>query len=47
MHHKFCSKPPVAFDKMEVPKKATAMREQQLNEYDRLGRFTINIDPSG
>ena len=32
MHHKFCSNPPKASDKVEVPKKATTMREQQLNE---------------
>ena len=36
MHCKFCSKPPVAFNKVEVPKKATMMREQQLNEYERI-----------
>ena len=27
MHHKFCSNPQVAFDKVEVPKKATTMGE--------------------
>ena len=41
MHHRFCSNPPVAFDKISVPKKACTMglqgpglcpmREQQLN----------------
>ena len=36
MHHKFCSKPPVAFDKVEVPKKAMMMGERQLNEYERM-----------
>ena len=36
MHHKFCSKPPVAFNKIGVPKKAMTMREQQLNEYERM-----------
>ena len=35
MRHKFCSKPPVAFDKVEVPKKAMTMGERQLNEYKR------------
>ena len=33
MHLKFCSNPPVGFDKIRVPKKAMTMREQQLNEY--------------
>ena len=32
MHHRFCSNPPVAFDKIKVSKKACTMREQQLNE---------------
>ena len=36
MHHKFCSNPPVAFDKVEVPKKAMMMGERQLNEYERM-----------
>ena len=27
MHHNFCSSPPVAFGKVEVPKKATMMGE--------------------
>ena len=36
MHLKFCSKPLLCFDKMEVPKKACTMREQQLNEYERI-----------
>ena len=36
MHLKFCSKPPVAFDKVEVPKKAMMMGERQLNEYERI-----------
>ena len=36
MHHRFCSKPPAAFDKIRVSKKACTMREQQLNEYKRI-----------
>ena len=36
MHHKFCSNPPVRFDKIGVPKKACTMREQQLNEAERM-----------
>ena len=36
MHLKFCSNPPVAFDKIRVPKKATTLREQQLAEAERM-----------
>ena len=36
MHLKSCSNPPVAFDKIRVSKKACMMREQQLNEYERI-----------
>ena len=36
MHLRFCSKPPVAFDKIRVPKKATTLREQQLAEAERI-----------
>ena len=36
MHLKFCSKPPNGFDKVRVPKKACTMREQQLNEAERM-----------
>ena len=36
MHCRFCSKPPVAFDEIRVSKKACMMREQQLNEYQRI-----------
>ena len=36
MHHRFCSNPPVAIDKIRVPKKACTMREQQLAEADRM-----------
>ena len=35
-HHRFCSNPPVAFDKIGIPKKACMIREQQLNEYERM-----------
>ena len=37
MLRKFCSKPPRVFDETRVPKKATTLREQQLNEYERMG----------
>ena len=36
MHHRFCSNPPVAFNKIRVSKKACMMREQQLNEAERI-----------
>ena len=36
MHCRFCSKPPRAFDEIRVPKKACMMREQQLNEAERI-----------
>ena len=36
MHCRFCSNPPVAFDKIGIPKKAVTLREQQLNEAERI-----------
>ena len=36
MHLRFCSNPPVAFDKIRVPKKATTLREQRLAEAERM-----------
>ena len=39
LHLKFCSKPPVAFDKIGIPKKVTKMREQQLNDYEMMKKF--------
>ena len=36
MHLRFCSNPAVAFDKISVPKKACTIREQQLNEAERI-----------
>ena len=36
IHHRFCSNPPVAFDKIGVSKKAVTQREQQLNEAERI-----------
>ena len=36
MHLKFCSNPPVGFDKIRVPKKACMMREQQFNEAEKM-----------
>ena len=36
IHRRFCSNPPVAFDKIGIPKKACTIRKQQLNEYGRM-----------
>ena len=36
MHRKFCFKPLKGFDKIGVPKKAYTMREQKLNEAERI-----------
>ena len=36
MHRRFCSNPPVAFDKIGIPKKSCTLREQQLNEAERI-----------
>ena len=36
MHRRFCSNPPVDFDKKRVPKKACTPREQQLTEAEKI-----------
>ena len=36
MNCRFCSNPPRVFDEIRVSKKACTMREQQLNEYERI-----------
>ena len=36
MHPRFCSNPPVAFDKIVIPKKAATLREQHLNKAERI-----------
>ena len=36
IHRRFCSNPPVAFDKIGVSKKTATLREQQLNEAERI-----------
>ena len=36
MHLRFCSNPPVDFNKIGIPKKATTLREQQLTEVERM-----------
>ena len=38
MHDRFCSNPPVAFDKIRVSTKACMMKEQQLNKAERIRR---------
>ena len=44
MHLKFCSKPPKGFDKIRVPKKAMALREQQLNEAERMRKVHEGLE---
>ena len=36
IHRRFCSNPPLAFNKTGIPKKAATLREQQLNEAERI-----------
>ena len=36
IHCRFCFNPPLAFDKIGVSKKAVTLREQQLNEAERI-----------
>ena len=36
IHCRFFSNPPLAFNKIGIPKKACMMREQQLNEAERM-----------
>ena len=36
MHCRFCSNPPVAFDKIGIFKKATTLKEQQMNKAERI-----------
>ena len=36
IHCRFCSNPPLAFDKARVSKKAATLRKQQLNEAERI-----------
>ena len=47
MHCRLCSNPPVACDKIGILEKAATLKEQQLNEYERMKKFTTNIYPSG
>ena len=36
MHRRFCSNPPKGLDKIGILKKATTLREQQLNEAEKM-----------
>ena len=36
MHRRFCSNNPKGFDKIGIPKKTMTLREQQLNEAERI-----------
>ena len=45
MHRKFCSTLPVDFDKIRVSKKACTMREQQLNEAEKIRK--VHNEPCG
>ena len=36
MHLKFCCNPPLAFNKIGIPKKSCMLREQQLTEAERI-----------
>ena len=45
IHRRLCSNPPVAFDKIKVPKKACTLREQQLNEAERMRK--VHNEPCG
>ena len=36
MHCRFCSRPPVVFDNVGIPKKAATLSEQQLTEAERM-----------
>ena len=36
MHCRFCSNPPKGFDKIGIPEKAMTLRQQKLNEAERI-----------
>ena len=42
MHHRFCSNPPKGFYEKGILKKATTLREQQLNEAERMKHAGLN-----
>ena len=43
MHHKFCSKPRKSFKQVRKPNKATMLREQQLNEAEKIWKVHVVI----
>ena len=45
IHRRFCSSPPVAIDKIRVPRKACMLREQQLNEAEKMRK--VHNEPCG
>ena len=45
IHTRFCSNPQAAIDKIRVPKKACTLREQQLNEAERMRK--VHNEPCG
>ena len=45
IHRRFCFNPSVAFNKIRVPKKACMLREQQLNEAERMRK--VHNEPCG
>ena len=47
MHRRFCSNPQKGLNKIGILKKATTLREQHLNEAERMKKFTTNIYPYG
>ena len=48
IHRRFCSNPPLAFNKIGIPKKSCMLREQQLNEAERIRKvqqlISIQLD---
>ena len=47
IHHKILFQSSKGFYKIGILKKATTLREQQLNEAERMKKFTTNIYPDG
>ena len=47
MYCRFCSNPPKGFNKIGIPKKAMTLKEQQLNEAERIRKLITNIYPDG
>ena len=45
IHHRFCSNRPLAFNKIGILKDACTLREQQLNEAERIRK--VHNEPCG